>query len=68
MKNLLRTVVKQRRQFLMEQLVQSGVYKKNNKHLYEWTLSELEDEYAYIYANHLQQRVEEQSDPILETN
>ncbi|MCH6264428.1 Fur-regulated basic protein FbpA [Neobacillus citreus] len=49
MKNLLRTVVKQRRQFLMDQLVQSGVYKKNNKHLYEWTLSDLEEEYKYIF-------------------
>lgn len=61
MKNLLRTLVKQRRQFLMDQLVQSGVYKKNNKHLYEWTLSDLEEEYNYVYTNNLESGKKEHS-------
>jgi len=60
LENVLRTVVKQRRHFLMDQLVQSGVYEKNNKHLSEWTLSELEEEYHYICANNLEQKEVEQ--------
>jgi len=43
--NLLRKAVQTKRQFLINKLIQSGVYKKNNKHLYEWTLTELEQEY-----------------------
>ncbi|MEH7545514.1 MULTISPECIES: Fur-regulated basic protein FbpA [Bacillaceae] len=45
MENLLRKAVQTKRQFLINKLIQSGVYKKNNKHLYEWTLTELEQEY-----------------------
>jgi hypothetical protein len=48
MKNLLRNAVQLRKQHLINKLIKSGIYKKNDKHLYELTLSELEDEYKYI--------------------
>ncbi|MEH7413826.1 Fur-regulated basic protein FbpA [Neobacillus drentensis] len=48
MENLLRKAVQTKRQFLINKLIQSGIYKKNNKHLYEWTLSELEQEFNEI--------------------
>ncbi|MEH7503722.1 Fur-regulated basic protein FbpA [Neobacillus drentensis] len=51
MKNLHLKAVHQKRQFLINELIRSGIYKKNNKHLYEWTLSELETEYQYIETN-----------------
>lgn len=51
MKNSHRKAVQQKRQFLINELIRSGIYKKNNKHLYEWTLSELETEYQYIEIN-----------------
>jgi hypothetical protein len=51
MKNLLRTAVQQRRQFLIEKLLKVGVFKKEDKHLYEWTLSDLETEYKYMETN-----------------
>ena len=48
MSELLQEAVHDKRQSLMEQLIQSGVYKIKNKHLYEMTLSELEKEYVNI--------------------
>jgi hypothetical protein len=51
MEKLLRKAVQQKRQYLIEQLIKSGIYKKNDKHLYEWTLSDLEEEYNYVEAN-----------------
>ncbi|MDR4947359.1 Fur-regulated basic protein FbpA [Neobacillus cucumis] len=48
MENLLRKAVQIKKQFFINKLIQSGVYKKNNRHLYEWTLSELEREYKQI--------------------
>jgi hypothetical protein len=48
MGNLLRKAVQTQKQFLINKLIQSGVYKKKNRHLYEWTLSELEREYKQI--------------------
>lgn len=51
MKNILRTAVQQRRQFLIEKLLKIGVFKKEDKHLYEWTLSDLETEYQYLETN-----------------
>jgi hypothetical protein len=53
MKNLLRSAVQQKRQYLIDELIKSGIYKKNNKHLYEWTLSDLEEEYKYLEKNGL---------------
>ncbi|MDR4950332.1 Fur-regulated basic protein FbpA [Neobacillus cucumis] len=31
--------------------MKSGIYKRGNKHLYELTLSDLENEYKYIEKN-----------------
>ncbi|MFP5114908.1 Fur-regulated basic protein FbpA [Bacillaceae bacterium C204] len=53
MKNSHRKAIQQKRQFLMNELIRFGIFKKNNKHLYEWTLSELETEYHYIENNGL---------------
>jgi hypothetical protein len=54
MKNLHRKAVQKKRQFLTNELIRSGIYKKNNKHLYEWTLGELETEYQYIETKGLE--------------
>jgi hypothetical protein len=51
MKNILRTAVQQRRQFLIDKLLKIGVFKKEDRHLYEWTLSDLEKEYQYMENN-----------------
>ncbi|NRD79470.1 Fur-regulated basic protein FbpA [Bacillus sp. BRMEA1] len=48
MANLLREAVQRKRQFLIDELIKSGIYKINDKHLYEWTLSELEKEFKTI--------------------
>jgi hypothetical protein len=53
MKNILRTAVQQRRQFLIDRLLKVGVFKKEDRHLYEWTLSDLEEEYKYIETSSL---------------
>jgi len=45
---LLHEAVQERRQTLIDQLIQMGVFKINNKHLYEMSLSELEEEYQVI--------------------
>jgi hypothetical protein len=53
---LLQEAVHDKRKILIDQLIQSGVYKIKNKHLYEMTLSELEKEYVTIgLANELSQ-------------
>ncbi|WP_045515785.1 Fur-regulated basic protein FbpA [Neobacillus niacini] len=51
MKNILRTAVQQRRQYLIDKLLKDGVFKKEDRHLYEWTLSDLEKEYKYMEKN-----------------
>ncbi|MCQ6282832.1 Fur-regulated basic protein FbpA [Bacillus sp. EB600] len=48
MKNLLQSAVQLKKQKLINKLIKSGIYKKGNKHLYELTLSDLENEYKYI--------------------
>lgn len=53
MKNLLRHAVQLQKQNLINKLIKSGFYKKNDKHLYELTLSELENEYKYIKKDSL---------------
>ncbi|QCJ45178.1 Fur-regulated basic protein FbpA [Bacillus sp. S3] len=37
--------VQLKRHLLIDELIKLGIYKINNKHLYEWTLSDLEEEY-----------------------
>ncbi|MGM0903593.1 MAG: Fur-regulated basic protein FbpA [Bacillota bacterium] len=48
MKNTLRYAVQVKKEKLINKMIQSGVYKKDNKHLYELTLTDLEDEYKYM--------------------
>jgi hypothetical protein len=45
---LLQEAIHTKRKNLIDQLIQSGVYKIKNKHLYEMSLSELEEEYVNI--------------------
>ncbi|PLS07119.1 Fur-regulated basic protein FbpA [Neobacillus cucumis] len=45
MSELLKEAIQEKRQILMDELLNSGVYKIKNRHLYEMTLSELEKEY-----------------------
>ena len=42
MTNILRSSVQLKNQNLINKLIKSGIYKKDNKHLYELTLSDLE--------------------------
>lgn len=51
MKNTLRYAVQIKKEKLINKMIQSGIYKKNNKHLYELTLTDLESVYKDI-ANH----------------
>ena len=48
MRELLQEAVHDKRQILIDQLIRSGVYKIKNKHLYEMTLNELEEEFVTI--------------------
>ena len=45
MSELLQEAIQKKRQILIDVLIQSGVYKIKNRHLYEMTLSELEKEF-----------------------
>jgi len=51
MENTLRHAVQVKKEKLINKMIQSGIYKKNNKHLYELTLTDLESVYKDI-ANH----------------
>ncbi|TDL74312.1 Fur-regulated basic protein FbpA [Rhodococcus qingshengii] len=61
MKNILRTAVQQRRQYLIDKLLKIGVFKKEDRHLYEWTLSDLEREYEYMETNPVKGKVEQEN-------
>jgi hypothetical protein len=45
MKNLLLMPIQKKRQFFISELIKMGVFKKEDKHLYELTLHDLEEEY-----------------------
>lgn len=49
MGNLLRKASQSKKKVLINKLIKQGIYKKNEKHLYELTLRELENEYKLIY-------------------
>jgi len=53
MGNLIRYGVQLKKKNLINKLIKLGIYKKNNKHLYELTLSELEIEYKNMNTNDL---------------
>lgn len=40
--------IQEKRQLLIEKLINSGIFKINDKHLYEWGLHELEKEYQEL--------------------
>jgi hypothetical protein len=61
MKNILRNAVQQRRQLLIDKLLKIGVFKKEDRHLYEWTLSDLEEEYKYLETHHMKGKIDEQN-------
>lgn len=48
MEHLLNETVQGKRQFLIEELIKLGIFKINEKHLYEWSISELEKEFEDI--------------------
>lgn len=48
MNRALRKMVENRREQLIEQLIAHRVYKKDGKHLFELSLSELEHEYKQV--------------------
>ncbi|MCM2534958.1 Fur-regulated basic protein FbpA [Neobacillus pocheonensis] len=45
MENILRKIVENKRKKLIEKLITFNVYKKEDKHLFEVSLTELENEY-----------------------
>ena len=49
MGSLQRSVVQSKKKELINELIKQGIYKKNEKHLYELSLRELENEYKLIY-------------------
>jgi hypothetical protein len=61
MNNVLRNAVQQRRQFLIDKLLKIGVFKKEDRHLYEWTLSDLEKEYQYLESHHVQAKINQEN-------
>jgi hypothetical protein len=61
MNNVLRNAVQQRRQFLIEKLLKIGVFKKEDRHLYEWTLSDLEEEYKYLESHTVNGEINEEN-------
>jgi hypothetical protein len=64
MKKMLSDAVEKKKQFLMDKLISLKAYKIDDKHLFEITLSELEEEYksfkkaSYKSSNILQFRCE----------
>ncbi len=51
MENLFRKAIEKKRNFLINKLISRGIYKKNGVHLFELTLSDLEEEYNKIGNN-----------------
>lgn len=49
MGNLLRQVIEKRKSYLITELLNHGIYKKNDQHLFELTLTELEEEFKRIF-------------------
>ncbi|MGE6375903.1 Fur-regulated basic protein FbpA [Peribacillus muralis] len=44
----LRKAIETKRNFLINKLINEGIYKKNDIHLFEWTLTDLEEEYVKL--------------------
>jgi hypothetical protein len=52
MSKQLRLAVEQRKKYLINYLISTGIYKKNERHLFELTLTDLENEYKKWFRNH----------------
>ncbi|MDG5786130.1 Fur-regulated basic protein FbpA [Evansella sp. AB-P1] len=48
MSKMIQDAIKLKRKYLINQLLQLGTYKKDDQHLYELTLSQLEEEIKAI--------------------
>ncbi|MGM0878704.1 MAG: Fur-regulated basic protein FbpA [Bacillota bacterium] len=48
MGNLLRKAIENKRLFLINRLISEGIYTENDTHLFELTLTDLEEEYNKI--------------------
>jgi hypothetical protein len=51
MGEIFQKAIESRRKKLIDKLIAFNVYKKEDKHLYELSLTELEDEYRYFQNN-----------------
>ncbi|MGC8230048.1 Fur-regulated basic protein FbpA [Pseudobacillus badius] len=58
MSRLLHEAVQNRKEFIINQLLSRGIYKKQNTHLYELCLSDLEREYKLF--NEQRKKVEKE--------
>ncbi|MDQ0253948.1 hypothetical protein J2S74_001321 [Evansella vedderi] len=45
MSKFIQEAIRAKKNYLISQLIQSGIFKKGDQHLYELTLTELEEEY-----------------------
>ncbi|GGI15407.1 hypothetical protein GCM10007380_27820 [Gottfriedia solisilvae] len=57
MENMLRKLVETRKNDLINKLIKVGVYKIESSHLFEITLSELEEEYTRVMNEKKHNRV-----------
>lgn len=48
MGNMIRQAIEKRKKHLIGKLLSNGIYKKNDLHLFELTLTELEEEFKRI--------------------
>ncbi|TDL80412.1 Fur-regulated basic protein FbpA [Peribacillus frigoritolerans] len=48
MGNMIRQAIEKRKKHLISKLLSNGIYKKNDLHLFELTLTELEEEFKRV--------------------
>ena len=65
---LLRNAIEKKRDFLINKLINEGVYKKNDIHLFELTLTDLEKEYIKIRKIEEKESYADDSSPCLKIN
>lgn len=61
---LLRNAIEKKRDFLINKLINEGVYKKNDIHLFELTLTDLEKEYNKIRKIEEKESYSDDSSPV----
>lgn len=52
MSKYIQIAIRARKNYLISQLIQQGIFKKGDQHLYELTLTELEDELSEAVKNY----------------